>query len=193
VIRSSPGTRALALVTLVTLVPLVALGAAVGGCGGAPAGPSPVPEPPAATTAAGVIVLVRHAETPHEPGGDPALTAAGVERADRLAALLRDTGIETIHTTDYLRTRATAAPIATALGLEPVVYDGRALDTLAARLIRGGGRHLVVGHSNTTPRVVALLGGEPGPDIRDDEHDRVYVLVLEGGVDGVVRTVLLRY
>jgi 2,3-bisphosphoglycerate-dependent phosphoglycerate mutase len=184
--RSGRSTRALALV--------VAVFAAVGGCGGTTAGPTPAtapPAPPAVTTAAGVIFLVRHAETPYEPGGDPALTRAGVQRADRLGVLLRDTGIETIHTTDYLRTRATAAPIAAALGLDPVVYDGRALESVAERLRRAGGRHLVVGHSNTTPRLVALLGGEPGPDILVDEHDRVYVVVLEGG--GAVRTVLLRY
>jgi 2,3-bisphosphoglycerate-dependent phosphoglycerate mutase len=148
---------------------------------------------PAPDRAAGLIILVRHAETPHEPGGDPALTGAGVQRADRLAALLHDAGIETIHTTDYRRTRATASPIATALGLEPVVYDGRALEAVAARLARAGGRHLVVGHSNTTPQLVRLLGGDPGPDIRDDEHDRVYVVVLEGGSSGATRTVLLRY
>jgi phosphohistidine phosphatase SixA len=151
---------------------------------------------PAAIGGTGLVILVRHAEADHDPGGDPALTPAGLERAERLAALLRDAGIETIHTTDYRRTRATAAPIAAALGLEPVVYDGRegaALEALSDRLIRAGGRHLVVGHSNTTPRVVDLLGGEPGPDILDDEHDRVYLVVLDGGASGVVRTVLLRY
>ena len=65
---------------------------------------------------------------------------------------------------------------------------------MAADLIKSNGatpgRHLVVGHRNTTPDVVQKLGGEPGPAISDTEYDRFYVVVLtpEGPA-----TVVLRY
>jgi phosphohistidine phosphatase SixA len=140
-----------------------------------------------------LIIVVRHAEAARDPDGDPALTGAGLERAERLATLLRDAGIDTIHSTDRRRTRATAAPLAALLGLEPSVYDGRGLETFAERLLQARGRHLVVGHSNTNPQLVRLLGGDPGPDIRDDEHDRVYLLVLDGASDRAPRTVVVRY
>jgi 2,3-bisphosphoglycerate-dependent phosphoglycerate mutase len=169
-----------------------------------------VPSPPASEPAAGpsatqaagfvsgpaagdrerVIFLVRHAEAESDPGGDPPLTSGGVQRAERLASVLRDAGIEVIHSSRYRRTETTAAPLAAALGLQPVWYDARDLPTLAARLRSSTGRHLVVGHSNTTGEVVELLGGDRGSAIQSTEYDRLYVVVEEGGV---VRTVLLRY
>jgi 2,3-bisphosphoglycerate-dependent phosphoglycerate mutase len=153
------------------------------------------PSPPTLSgpTAGGpelVIFLVRHAEAESDPGGDPALTVAGVRRAERLAAVLRDAGIQVIHTSRYRRTETTAAPLAAALGLQPVSYDAGDLPALAVRLRSSTGRHLVVGHSNTTGEVVELLGGERGSEIQSTEHDRLYLVVVE---DGVVRTVLLRY
>lgn len=137
-----------------------------------------------------IVVVVRHAEAFREPGGDPALTAAGEGRAERLAELLGDAGIEVIHTSDYRRTRSTAAPLAARLGITPVVYDARDLGGFADRLLAERGRHLVLGHSNTNPELVRLLGGEPGGEITEHEHGRVYLLVF--GVDGV-RTIVIRY
>jgi phosphohistidine phosphatase SixA len=143
--------------------------------------------------AAGVIILVRHAEAARTTGEDPDLTDAGRERALRLAAYLSDTGIEAIHTTDTRRTRSTAGPIAEALALTPQLYDSADLPALAERLARAGGRHLVVGHSNTTPELVRLLGGDPGAGIRDDEFERVYIVPLATGRERAAPTIALRY
>ncbi|HEX6202017.1 MAG TPA: hypothetical protein VF100_03370, partial [Thermoanaerobaculia bacterium] len=54
------------------------------------------------------------------------------------------------------------------------IYDPRRLAELAAALRAGEGTVLVVGHSNTTPELVRLLGGDPGAPIAHDEHDRLY-------------------
>lgn len=138
-----------------------------------------------------VVFLVRHAEKV-DASSDPELSPAGVERAADLAASLRDTGVERVHSSDYVRTRDTAKPTAEALGHEVELYDPRDLPALVASLREAGGRHLVVGHSNTTPAAVELLGGEPGSEIDEKtEYDRLYVVTVGG--DGAVSTVLMRY
>ena len=134
----------------------------------------------------GRVLLVRHAET--AAGDDPELSEQGRLRAERLAGLLAEEGIERILATDTRRARATASPLARRLGLELEIYDPRALPDLAAELRRDGGVVLVVGHSNTTPALVRLLGGDPDTPIRHDEYDRLYRIEL---VDG--ETTLDRY
>ena len=64
------------------------------------------------------------------------------------------------------------------------------MEGLAATLRSTPGRHLVVGHSNTTPALVELLGGDSGGPIDEAEYDRFYVLTLHPG--GSVTTVVLR-
>jgi len=138
-----------------------------------------------------VVFLVRHAEKV-DASKDPELSAAGSERAALLAEMLRDAKIDHIHSTDFIRTRDTAAPAAAARGLQVETYDPKDLPALVARLRATGGRHLVVGHSNTTPQMVALLGGEPGPEIDEaGEFDRLYVVAL--GADGAAISLLLHY
>lgn len=137
------------------------------------------------------VFWVRHAEKELE-GSDPALTSAGQARAQALANLLIDARIDGIHSTDYLRTRQTAAPLAEALGLAVELYDPRDLPALIEKLRARGGRHLVVGHSNTTPAGVELMGGEPGSEIVEaTEYDRLYL--VSAREDGVVSTLLFRY
>lgn len=143
-----------------------------------------------------VIYLVRHAEkapaAEAEDPRDPPLSEAGRRRAESLARLLGPSGVTAILSTELERTRATAEPLARALGLAIEPYDPRALDALAERLRDRAGRALVVGHSNTTPALVELLGGEPGEPIDEEtEFDRLYLLFLHGG--GPVTTVRLRY
>lgn len=153
-------------------------------------GESVTPDPQHAGTV--VIYLVRHAEKGEGDGKDPELNAAGLQRARELARTLADAGVDAIYSTDFKRTRQTAAPLAERLGCEISLYDWEEMAALAADLKRAGGRHLVVGHSDTTPELVGLLGGEPGPDIDEaTEYDRLYVVTV--GPDGSVSTVLLRY
>ncbi len=127
-----------------------------------------------------VIVLVRHAEKVDD-SRDAELSETGRARADVLAALLKDMKIDTIYSSDYIRTRDTARPLAEALGLDLELYNPGDLEALATKLRAAEGRILVVGHSNTTPRLVGLIGGEPGTDIADDEYDRLYIVVAGSG------------
>ncbi len=143
------------------------------------------------TKAETVVFLVRHAEKQSE-GNDPALTDAGVARANALARLLSDAGIAAIHSTDYTRTKETARPLADVLGLTVQHYDPRTPEILVEQIRKAGGRHLVVGHSNTIPALVNLLGGDGGADIVEaTEYDRLYIVTLAG--DEKADTLLLRY
>ncbi len=138
-----------------------------------------------------VVIAVRHAERAEDGTSDPPISEAGAERARLLAEMLSDAGVTHVHTTDLNRTRSTGQPTADAAGLSMEVYDPRDLTGLAARLTENpGGRHLVLGHSNTTPDLVAALGGDPGSPIDEMEYDRLYmVTVTARGVS----TVLLRF
>ena len=133
------------------------------------------------------IYLVRHGEK--LAGQDPALSPRGQERARHVAALLRRAGITAIFSTDTLRTRQTAAPLAQQTGLAVQIYDARRPQALVEQVRGLGGAVLVVGHSNTLPELVTLFGGAPGADIADDEFDRLYQLLP--GADGQRRTILL--
>ena len=138
-----------------------------------------------------VVFLVRHAEKV-DASRDPKLSAAGQERADVLAKTLRSSEIEHVHSSDYVRTRKTAAPFAKKHELKTDLYNPRDLPALVEKLRKTGGRHLVVGHSNTTPKMVELLGGKPGAEINEkSEYDRLYIVTI--GKDGTVTSVLMRY
>lgn len=136
--------------------------------------PASNPEPDA------TYYLVRHAEKTKDKN-DPALTEAGAKRAQDLALRLKGVPLTTIYSSDYKRTRDTAAPIAAAMNLELILYDPRDLENFSKDLLMETGHILVVGHSNTTPQLSALLGGESGePIVEATEYDRLYILRRRG-------------
>ena len=138
-----------------------------------------------------VIFLVRHAEKTDE-SKDPELSEAGMNRSRELAQLLKDAGILHIHSTDFIRSRDTAEPLADLLGLEVELYDWDDPAAFAQSLKNQGQRHLVVGHSNTTTKLVELLGGDPGTEIEHSgEYDRLYILTIDSS--GGVTVTLIRY
>ncbi len=143
------------------------------------------------------IYVVRHAEklTGPDVGRDPELSGAGKERANVLAQLLKDKNITHIHSSNYIRTRNTGAPLATIMGIEIELYDPRDLAGLAKTIKAqsiDGAHHLVVGHSNTSAETVLALGGEATgkPIYEATEYDRLYkVEISDNGID----TKLTRY
>jgi broad specificity phosphatase PhoE len=132
------------------------------------------------------VILVRHAEKDVEPAGDPVLTEAGRARAAALDELLASRGVAAIIVTEYARTRLTAEPLATRLGLTPEVLPARAgLREHAlgvAELVRGryaGRTVLVVGHSNTVPAIVAALGAGPVEPICDGSFANLFMVTVQ--------------
>ena len=102
------------------------------------------------------IYLVRHAEK-QANSPDPTLTVCGVKRAQQLANILAKAQVKAIYSSNYKRTLATAAPLAIQNKLVVNKYDPRDLPTLMTKLIQANENALVVGHSNTTPQLAALL------------------------------------
>jgi len=137
-----------------------------------------------------VVYLVRHAERAEDGTSDPVISLPGWDRSRLLADMLQDAGLTHIHTSNYRRTRGTARPTAEATGIEMRTYDARNLAQIAERLRSTPGRHLVIGHSNTTPQLVELLGGDGAGEIHELEYDRLYVVTL---TDNGASTVLLRF
>jgi broad specificity phosphatase PhoE len=143
-----------------------------------------------------LVMLVRHAEK--APGtGDVPLSEAGRARARALAEIGRESAIEAIITTQFIRTRQTAEPLASALNITPLVVPAQAdvakhaADVVTAVRQQAGRAVLVVGHSNTIPSIVAALGGLRFADLCEAEYDRLFLVVID--VEGVVRTVRSRF
>ena len=131
--------------------------------------------------------LVRHAEKDPAGGDDPALSADGAARAQRLADLLADQPIARVYVSDTRRARDTAAPYATRRGLPVELYDPKKLAELAVLLRERAESALVVGHSNTTDELAVALGGESAGRMPDEEYGRLYRVDLVDGSTQVRR------
>lgn len=137
--------------------------------------PTEKPAPAELTT----IILVRHAEK--ESGDDPGLTEAGQTRADKLAQLLQQQPLAAIYSSPYRRTEATAAPTASQQGITITSYDPKALPDFARQLLdqHVGETVLVVGHSNSTPKLTGLLDQtEAYPSFSEDDYGNLFVLTI---------------
>ena len=141
------------------------------------------------------VIVVRHAEKALDASGgaDPALSEAGVERAQALARLLGKAGVTDVFCTEYQRTRATVAPLAEVCELDaqavPAQEDERQVALL--RALEPGAVAVVAGHSNTVPELVRALGGEVD-EIDDIEYDRLFLVTLPGA-GAAPQTLELRY
>lgn len=144
--------------------------------------------PPKVTT----VYIVRHAEKAAVGGDDPPLSAAGQARAEELAHVLADEGLDAVFVSNFLRTQQTGAPAATAAGVAPEEYpaaDTRALvDTILGD--HAGERILVVGHSNTVDDIAARLGASGLSDLAENQYDRLFVVHRVSGIAHLDR---LRY
>ena len=107
------------------------------------------------------LILVRHFEKVADID-NPGLTEQGHIRAKKLAEILDKSDITKIYSTDYNRTKQTAIPVSKRKELEVNHYDPRNLKRFASILLTSQENALIVGHSNTTPALIKLLGGGQG-------------------------------
>jgi len=144
------------------------------------------------------VIFVRHAERAALPVEDPGLSEAGRMRAAELARQLVDAdvvaGIDAIYSTRFRRTEETVQPLATALSLPIIAYDASNTDTIMDAIVREhkGKIILVVGHSDTIPKLIGNMGASKNvPPIDENEYDNIYVVSIPWF--GKTKTIRLRY
>ena len=127
------------------------------------------------------IFFVRHAEKSDNDPRDPDLNAAGQARAQKLKYHLAKAGITKIYSTEYKRTQQTVAPLAKALGIQVENYATDLRSITEDLKTATGGNILVVGHSNTTPKLISkLLEQESYEKLDESVYNKLFVLIKSG-------------
>ena len=150
------------------------------------------------------VFLVRHAEKEDEPRQDPPLKKEGVLRSQELARVLGDAGVKTIVTSQFVRTKQTAEPLAsktsvavTSITLKPSPTNPRLIAEESTAVVvnkileRSGESVLVIGHSNSVPDVIKMLGGDVVPTIDEKKFDDFFIVTVYA--KGKARVVHLKY
>ncbi|SMG50569.1 Histidine phosphatase superfamily (branch 1) [Marivirga sericea] len=128
-----------------------------------------------------VIYMVRHAEKDVVPNNNPPLSTDGVIRSVDLTSWFKDIEIDTIFSTDFLRTRETVKPVAEAKGLELSVYKAKDFEGFAENLKEmKADTILIVGHSNTILEQIEAFGLErPQEEIKENEYDKIFEIRVD--------------
>ena len=128
------------------------------------------------TLQAATIILVRHAEKAG-PTGDVPLSESGVKRAALLAKMLAQSKVTAIYTSEYKRTKSTAAPLAQLLSIEPRTFSASDVDGLVSVLKAAplNAVILVVTHSDRLPILAERLGVTVKP-VAETEYSRLLIL-----------------
>ena len=129
------------------------------------------------------IYIVRHAEK--EAGKDPALTAGGIIRAGDLMRVLQNESIQKIYVSRTRRSQMTGDSMRIQLSIDTVHYTA---DTLCDNLISTIMEHrdfgktiLIIGHSNTIPKIIRKLGvlDYPQADLPDNAFDNLFLVTYK--------------
>lgn len=123
-----------------------------------------------------VIYVIRHAEKA-DTADNPELNAQGKQRAERLAEMLRNAGVEMIASTRYARTQQTAEPLAKWLDIPIETYNAGDADAIIKKVRDAGKTALIVGHSNTVPNIVQAAGGH-APELTEKDYGDLFQLVI---------------
>jgi len=128
--------------------------------------------------ASGTIFLVRHAEKVSD-APDALLSKTGERRAACLAQTLRDAHIGAIYVTQVKRTEQTAQPLARQLEIRPTIVQADDTVTLAADIKKDAASKnvLVVGHSDTLPKLFSQMGVSDVPTIGGTDFDLLFVVI----------------
>lgn len=93
--------------------------------------------------------FIRHAEKVKDQGNDPELTPSGISRANQWVNYFFLKDVDRILSSDFKRTRQTAAPLAKSKKLPIEIYDVRSLNGDSLLNKYKGETVVLYGHSNT--------------------------------------------
>jgi 2,3-bisphosphoglycerate-dependent phosphoglycerate mutase len=123
------------------------------------------------------LYFVRHAEK-RNSADTTTLTLLGQERAKALSELLIHSSIDSIYCTKYNRTQQTAQPLSHAIHKPIIIYNLDSLSEFSQKLVNKKGKNiLVVGHSNTVPKMIQHLTGER-VEIQDNDFDNLFIVSI---------------
>lgn len=130
------------------------------------------------------VILMRHAEkdiSEEADTTDPELSEAGKIRARKLAEIALKYKPEIIYSTDYIRTKATVAPLTSKLRAMTFIYDPKNLDEMYDKIMSGKYKKIVVvGHNTTTPALAnLLLKEEKYKRLGENEYDKIFVVKIK--------------
>ena len=129
------------------------------------------------------IYLIRHAEKVrtdpnHE---DPSLNIEGMMRAKRWAKYFEPIKIDEIYITKYMRTKQTISFIAQQKMISPHHYQPDAVFIESLLKNNNGKKILIVGHSNTIPKMVNdLIGEEKFKSMDDSDNATLFKVTIIG-------------
>ena len=123
-------------------------------------------------------MVVRHAEKADQ-SADPVLSAEGTARAEALARALASLDVKAVYVTQYQRTALTAAPLTKTAGLKAIQVHSDASAELVERMKKEHPLDVVltVGHSNSVPRILKLLGATENIQLGDNDYDNLFIVV----------------
>jgi len=127
------------------------------------------------------VILIRHAEKIIDPNNpDVDLSPAGQARAQELARMFGDAGINAIYATQYKRTQETVKPLSDKIGVPVTVMNSKGTADLLAqiRAQHSGQTVFIAGHNNSVPEIIAALGGPKYPIIPESEYDNLYIVTV---------------
>ena len=127
------------------------------------------------------VILVRHAEKLIEPNNqDPDLSSEGFERAQEIARVFGEAGINAIYATQYKRTQQTVKPLSDRTGVPVKLLQSNQTDELVNQLqtTNRGQTVFIAGHNNTVPAIVSALSGQTYPNIPESEFDNLYIVTI---------------
>lgn len=150
------------------------------------------------------VFLIRHAEKGDAPAQDPGLSESGRVRSQELARVLGGAGIKAIYTSQFARARITAEPLAKQLGLassaialkmspsNPRQVSEQSIAEIVNKILeKPGETALVIGHSNTVPEVIRMLGGDVVPQIDEKKFDDLFIVTVYA--KGKAKVVQMKY
>ncbi|GAC17992.1 histidine phosphatase family protein [Paraglaciecola arctica] len=120
--------------------------------------------------------FVRHFEK--QQGDNPSLTESGKARAAALARFFSDKSLNHLYSTDYHRTLETATPVSILKNVSVEFYNPRKLAEFSSK-VKTLDHVLVVGHSNTTPELLGLMGGKV-IHMEESDYGVLYMLRKQG-------------
>lgn len=132
--------------------------------------------------------IVRHAEkessttmSSNTMASDVPLSEVGKQRAEALKDLLKNENIKYIFSTNFIRTKSTVQPLATALNIPVKIYDQKDAG-FVNRIKSLDANVLIVGHSNTVDDLVNELAGkkEISGDLPDSAYGDLFIVKGKG-------------